>query len=175
MRWNRLCGEVRAGLIAALALIFMASPARGDLPGGQQQQQVTNGGGYAVVSRTLNSRVWQQTIVLTNEVGETNSRTVSYTEMATGLCRTLQDGSLTDSVVQIDPVADGAGVARAAANHSLVNRCEHFRRRGHFDFSRWQRLFRSTAVAGLAYLDTGSGFQFHDRDPHQLDGSDFGQ
>jgi len=66
-------------------------------------------GAYAIVSRTPNSRVWQQPFVTTNVDGTISTNIAAYTEVRSGLCRVdSTTGALVDSSDQIDLVAEGA-------------------------------------------------------------------
>jgi hypothetical protein len=62
---------------------------------------------YECVQRGPHSKVWQQSVVRTNQSGIVTTNLHSYTELATGLCY-LQNGRYIDSVEQISPAADGA-------------------------------------------------------------------
>jgi len=109
---------------------------------------------YECVQRGPHSKVWQQSVVRTNQSGIVTTNLHSYTELATGLCY-LQNGRYIDSVEQISPAADGAEAVQGrhqvhwAANANTPGGAVHVQTPD-------GRELRST-VYGLAYYDTGSG------------------
>jgi hypothetical protein len=72
-----------------------------------QSTNMSTSSDYVCVQRGPDSKVWQRTVLHTNQSGAVRTNLQSYTELATGLCY-LQDGQYVDSVEEVDPTANGA-------------------------------------------------------------------
>jgi len=109
---------------------------------------------YACVQRGPDFKVWQRSVVQTNEAGVVWTNQESYTELATGLCY-QQNGQYVDSVEQVDPAAGGAQAVQGqhqvwwAANANTPN--------GVVILTTPDGKQLASTVFGLAYSDLASG------------------
>ncbi len=110
--------------------------------------------GYLCVQRGPNSRLWQQTILTTNQSGDVSTNYSSYMELCTGACY-LQNGKYVDSAAQISIVGTGAEATQGpckvtwAADASTAGGAVQLTSPAGQQFS--------TRVYGLALMDGSTG------------------
>ena len=123
-----------------------------------QVQSGTNGstpGDYVCVERGPDSKVWQRTVLQTNQSGEvTTNEQSAYTELATGLCY-LQDGQYVDSVEEVDPVAGGAQAIQG--RHQVLWSLNANNPNGAVTLTTPDGKTLTSTVFGMAYYDVASG------------------
>jgi hypothetical protein len=135
-------------LLAVLVGIVLESQL---VSGGTQTSASTD---YSIVQRGPNSRVWQRTILTTNQSGLVETNINSYTELCTGLCY-LQNGQYLDSVEQINITGTGAAATQGpctvqwAADASTAGGAVQLTSPGGAQFS--------SRVFGLALSDESTG------------------
>ena len=147
-----------------LYLSFLALAAGSTL--GQAQTSSTtatdiaDSGDYICVQRGPHSKIWESTVLSTNEMGVVFTNVHSYTELRTGLCY-LTNGQYVDSVEEIDLTATGAQAAQGAhkvswaANANASGGAVQLTTPGGQQFS--------SSVYGLCYWDAASGTNVRSR------------
>lgn len=115
-------------------------------------------GPYAIVSRTANSRVWQNVTCITNSFsGGIRYLTNSYTELCTGICyQTNQtNGQWLDSTEVIEPIAGGAQAVHGP--HRVKWATTAVTPDGTVDVKAPDGKEFTSSIVGIAYCDLTTG------------------
>jgi hypothetical protein len=116
--------------------------------------QPTSGqGGYTLATRARDFREWQHVIWTTNSAGRARAQTNSYTEIATGMARSL-NGNLVDSSDQISVTATGAQGTQALHKVSFLGNVNSA---GAIDITSPDGNHLVSNPLGLSYYDTATG------------------
>jgi hypothetical protein len=111
-------------------------------------------GGFVCVERGPDSKVWQRTVLQTNQSGAVTTHLQSYTELATGLCYP-QDGQYVDSVEEVDATANGAQAIQG--RHQVQWSLNANNPNGAVILTTPDGKTLTSTVFGLAYYDVASG------------------
>ncbi len=149
------CRYSAARLLAAglLTLAVGSDLCHGQSPGPTAPAASTD---YSIVQRGPDSRVWQRSLLCTNDAGSVTTNCQSYTEIGTGICYlSTSNGQYVDSVEQVEPVAGGAQAIQG--RHQVQWALNANTPGGAVIVTTADAKQLSSTVFGLVYFDTASG------------------
>ena len=132
----------------ALSTQAQVSPLNGSGAGGSTGKPTD----YLITDRGPNHRVWSRVVLETTPSGEPRARTNSYTELATGMHRSV-NGKWVESSAQLQITATGA---RATNSQHQVAFLGNLNAPGAVDITLPEGGHLIGNVLGLSYLDTVS-------------------